>query len=100
MAFILFSRFDLDFFLLFLLGHFTISGIDEEEFIFLSLDLCLLSCLLVEEVPGFSDTLFAGSSYELSLALSFFLPCLITGVNYREIDICIMLICMQKLRIF
>ena len=81
-VFILFSRFDLDFLLLFLLGHFTISGIDEEEFMSLFLDLYRLSCLLVEEVPGFFDTLFAGS-YELSLALSFFLPCLITGVNYR-----------------
>ena len=55
----LFSRLDLDFFLLFLLERLTISGLD--EFLFLFLDLCRLSCLLAEEVSGFSDTLFAGS---------------------------------------
>ena len=52
--------------------HFTISELDEEELLFLFLDLRYLSCLLVEEVSGFSDTLFAGSSYELSPALSIF----------------------------
>ena len=62
----LFSRLDLDFFRLFLLERFTISGLDEGEFIFLFLDLCRLSCFLVDEVSRFSDTLFAGSSYELS----------------------------------
>ena len=66
----LFSRLDLDFFLLFLLERLTISGLD--EFLFLFLDLCRLSCLLAEEISGFSDTLFAGLSYELSPALSFF----------------------------
>ena len=66
----LFSCLDLDFFLLFLLERLTTSGLD--EFLFLFLDLCRLSCLLAEEVSGFSDTLFAGSSYELSPALSFF----------------------------
>ena len=45
---------------------------DEIEFLFLFLDLCRLSCLLAEEVSRFSDTLFAGSSHELSPALSFF----------------------------
>ena len=42
------------------------------EFIFLFLDYCRLSCLVVEEVLRFSDTFFAGSSYELSPALSVF----------------------------
>ena len=68
----LFSRLDLDFFRLFLLEHFTISGIDEGEFIFLFLVLCRLSCILAEEVSRFPDTFFSGSSYELSPALSFF----------------------------
>ena len=52
--------------------HFTISELDERELLFLFLDLRYLSCLLVEEVSGFSDTLFASSSYELSPALSIF----------------------------
>ena len=70
----LFSGLDVDFFHLFLLERFTISGLDKGEFLFLFLDLCRLSCFLVEEVSRFSDTLFAGSSYELSPALSFFCP--------------------------
>ena len=37
------SRLDLDFFRLFLLERFTISGLDEGEFLFLFLDLCCLS---------------------------------------------------------
>ena len=57
----LFSRLAFDFFLLFLLERFTISGFDEGEFLFLFLNLCSLSSLLAEEVSGFSDTLFAGS---------------------------------------
>ena len=70
----LFSRLELDFFCLFLLERFTISGLDEGEFLFLFLDLCRLYSFLVEEVSRFSDTLFAGSSYELSPALSFSCP--------------------------
>ena len=70
----LFSRIDLDFFRLFLLERFTISGLDEGEFLFLFLDLCRLSSFFVVEVSRFSDTLFAGSSYELSPALSFSCP--------------------------
>ena len=69
----LFSCLDLDFFCLFLLKPFTISGLDEGEVIFLFLVLFRLSCFLVEEVSRFSDTLFPGSSYELSPAISFFL---------------------------
>ena len=69
----LFSCLDLDFFSLFLLKPFTISGLDEGEVIFLFLVLFRLSCFLVEEVSRFSDTLFPGSSYELSPAISFFL---------------------------
>ena len=72
--FFLFSCLDLDFFRLFLLDRFTVSGLDKGEFIFLFLDLCRLSYFLVQEVSRFSDTLFAGSSYELSSALSFFCP--------------------------
>ena len=68
----LFSGLDFGFFLFFLLERFSISGLDEEKFIFLFLDLFRLPCLLVEEVSWFPDTLFAGSSYELSPALSFF----------------------------
>ena len=37
-----FSRLDLDFCRLFLLEHFAISGLDEEEFIFFFIDLCRL----------------------------------------------------------
>ena len=70
--FSLFSCLDLDFFRLFLLDRFTVSGLDKREFIFLFLDLCRLSYFLVQEVSRFSDTLFAGSSYELSPALLFF----------------------------
>ena len=73
-TFSFFSRLDLDFFRLFLLQCFTISGLDEGEFIFLFLDLCCLSSFFVEEVSRFSDTLFAGSSLELSPASSFFYP--------------------------
>ena len=68
----LFSRLDVEFFRLFLLEHFTISGLDEREIIFLFLDLCRLFSFLVEEVSRFFDTLFAVSSCELSSALSFF----------------------------
>ena len=68
----LFSCLDLDFFRLFLLKPFTISGLDEGEVIFLFLALFRVSCFLVEEVSRFSDTLFPGSSYELSPAVSFF----------------------------
>ena len=101
----LFSRRYLDFSRLFLLEHFTISGLDEGEFIFFFLDLCRLSFFLVEEVSRFSDTLFANSSDELSSFIIFFfffffLPCLITAVNYRGNNICIMLVCMQRLSIF
>ena len=56
----LFSRLDLDFFHLFLLEHFTFSGLDEGEFLFLFLDL-----FLVEKISRISNTLFAGLSYEL-----------------------------------
>ena len=70
----LFYRLDLDFFRLLLLVRFTISGLDEGEFLFLFLDLCRLSSFLVEEVFRFSNALFAGSSYELSPALSFSCP--------------------------
>ena len=94
----LFSCLDLGFHL-FLLEHFTISGLDEGEFIFFFLVLCYLCCFLVEEISRCSDTLFAGWSYELS-PLYHFLPCLITEVNYRGNNICIMLICMQRLSIF
>ena len=69
----LFSRRYLDFSRLFLLEHFTISGLDEGEFIFFFLDLCRLSFFLVEEVSRFSDTLFANSSHELSSFIIFFL---------------------------
>ena len=69
-----FSHLELGFFRLFSLERFTISGLDEGEFIFLFLDLCCLFCFLVGEVSRFSDTLFAGSSYESSPALSFFCP--------------------------
>ena len=68
----LFSRLDVEFFRLFLLEHFTISGLDEREIIFLFLDLCRLFSFLVEEVSRFFDTLFAVSSCELSSALSIF----------------------------
>ena len=68
----LFCRLDLDFFCLFLLERFTISRFDEGELLFLLLDLCRLSSFFMEEVSRFSDTLFAGSSYESSPALSFF----------------------------
>ena len=68
----LFSCLYLDFFRLFLLERCTISALDEGEFIFFFLDMYCLSCFLVEEVSRFSDTLFAGSSYEVSPALSFF----------------------------
>ena len=70
----LFSRLDLDFFRLFLLESFTISGLDEGEFSFLFLDLCRLSSFFIEEVSRFSDTLSAGSSNELSPALLFSCP--------------------------
>ena len=69
----LFSHLDLNFFRLFLLERFTILYY-EGEFIFFFLDLCCLSSFFVEEVSRFSDTLFAGSSYELSPALSFSCP--------------------------
>ena len=66
----LFSCLDLDFLFTFLLERFTISW----KFLFLFFDLCRLSRLLVEEVSGFSGTLFAGPSYELSPALSSLCP--------------------------
>ena len=69
-----YARLELDFIRLFLLERFTIFGLDEVEFLLLFLDLCRLSCFLIEEVFRFSDTLFAGSSHELSPALSFFYP--------------------------
>ena len=53
------SLIDFDFSLFFLLERFTLSGVDEGELIFLFLDLCYLTCLLVE-VSGFPDTLFTG----------------------------------------
>ena len=99
-TFSFFSRLDLEIFRLFLLERFTISGLDEGEFLFLFLNLCRLSSVFVEEISRIFDTFFAGSSYELSPALSFFLPYFITGVNYRGNNICIMLICMQRLNIF
>ena len=68
----LFSCLDLDFYCLFLLEPFAISGLDEEEVIFFFLALFRLSCFLVEEVSRFSDTNFPGSSYELSPGVSFF----------------------------
>ena len=43
----LFSHLNLDFIRLFLLERFPICGLDEGEFIFLSHDLCSLSCFLV-----------------------------------------------------
>ena len=52
---LLISRFDLDFFRLFLLERFTFSGLDEGEFLFLFLDLCRLSSFFVEKVSRFSD---------------------------------------------
>ena len=55
----LFSCLDLGFHL-FLLEHFTISGLDEGEFIFFFLVLCYLCCFLVEKISRCSDTLFAG----------------------------------------
>ena len=76
---------NLDFLLLFLLECFTISRLDEGEFLFFFFDLCRLSCLLVEEVSRFSDTLFAGSSYELSLALTFFCPATSLELTTEEI---------------
>ena len=57
-----FSCLDFDFFLSFLLGRFTISGHDDGEFLFLFFDLRGISFLLVKEVCGFSDTLFASLS--------------------------------------
>lgn len=57
-----FSCLDFDFFLSFLLERFTISGHDDGEFLFLFFDLRGLSSLLVKEVCGFSDTLFASLS--------------------------------------
>ena len=68
----LFSCLYLDFFRLFLLERFTISGLHEGEFLFFLRDLCRLSCFLIEEVSRVFDTLFAGLSYELSPILSFF----------------------------
>ena len=68
----------------FLLEWFTTPGLDEEQFLFLFFDLFYLPCLLVEEVSGLSNTLFAGSSNELSAALLFFFTCPITAVNYRR----------------
>ena len=59
----LFSCLDLDFFSLFLLERFTISVLDEREFLFYFLDLRHLYSFLVEEVYRFSDALFGGSSY-------------------------------------
>ena len=70
----LYSRLDLNFFRLFLLEHFTISELDEGEFLFLFLEFCPLFFFFVEEVSWFSDTLFVGSSYELPPALSFSCP--------------------------
>ena len=70
----LFSHLDLDFFCLFLLQCSTFSWLDEGKLFFLFLDLFRLSCFPIEEVSRFSDTFFAGSSYELSPALSFFHP--------------------------
>ena len=73
-----FSHLDLDFFRLFFVSFLVlfrllfISGLDEGEFIFPFLDLCRLSCFLAEEVSRFCHTIFAGLSYELSPALSFF----------------------------
>ena len=49
------------------------SGLMKENFFFF-LDLCCLSSFFVEEISSFSDTLFAGSSLELSPASSFFYP--------------------------
>ena len=49
----LFSRLDFDFFRLVLLERFTISGLDEGEFLFLFLDLCGLSSFFVGEVSRF-----------------------------------------------
>ena len=71
-TFFIFSRLDLDYFLFFLLERYTIHELDEGEFIFLFLELSRLPCLLVQEVSGFSDTLFTGSSNELAPALLFF----------------------------
>ena len=71
----LFSRLDVEFFRLFLLEHFTISGLDEREIIFLFLDLCRLFSFLVEEVSRFFDTLFAVSSCELSSGEIAFASC-------------------------
>ena len=39
-------------------------------------------------------------SYPALSFFFFFLPCLITAVNYRGNNICIMLVCMQRLSIF
>ena len=76
----LFSYLDFDFFLFFLLERFTVSGLDEGEFLFLYLNLCCLSrltyvtCLLVEKLSGCFGILFIDSSCELPPALSFFDP--------------------------
>ena len=71
----LFFRFDLAFFRLFLLERFTIFGLDEGEFFFLFLDVCRLSCFLVEEVSRFSDTsLLAHHMTYLQLYCFFALP--------------------------
>ena len=49
----LFYRLDLDFFRLFLLERFTLSGLDEDKFLFLFLDLCRLSSFLLRKSLGF-----------------------------------------------
>ena len=70
--FFFFSRHNLDFFRLFLLECFNISRFDEGDFFSFFLACVTYLCFFVEEITKISDTLFAGSSYELSPALSFF----------------------------
>ena len=69
----LFSPLDLDFFFSFCNSVFLSLSLLYSLFLFLFIELSSFSCLLGEEVSGFSDTLFTGSSYELSPVLSFFI---------------------------
>ena len=79
----LFSRLDLEFFLFSLMERFTDYLWVWWRGIYFPF-LWRLSCLLVEEVFWFTNNLFAGSSYELSLALPFFRPASTLGLATGE----------------
>ena len=71
----LFSRLDLDFFFSFCYSVLLFLSLSLlcSLFLFLFIELCHFPCLLGEEVSGFFDILFTGSSYELSPVLSLFI---------------------------